>query len=57
MNLEAIAVAQKLDDPFSLVFAEHFLFSLHQRRGEVKAFRHAAGGIAGNPSPPIKSPR
>jgi predicted ATPase len=39
MNREAVSVAKQLSDPFSLVFAEHFLSNLHQLRGEVAAFR------------------
>jgi adenylate cyclase len=42
MSREAVTLAQKLNDPFSLVFAEHFLAALHQLRREIADYRGEA---------------
>jgi class 3 adenylate cyclase/predicted ATPase len=42
MNRQAVTLAQKLNDPFSLVFAEQFLSALHLLRREIVEARGEA---------------
>jgi predicted ATPase len=45
MSREAVTLAQKLNDPFSLVFAEQFLGALHQLRREIPDYKRESEGV------------
>jgi tetratricopeptide (TPR) repeat protein len=47
MNREAVALAQQLNEPFSVVFAEQFLSVLYHLCRDITAFRDAAERVIG----------